>query len=56
MLSVTKLADRGPLYIAERHYPLLAILREGNSACAEEAIAMHILEVAEQMLKDWPTG
>ena len=56
MLSVTRLADRGPLYIAERHYPLLAVLREGDSAPAEEAIARHILEVAEQLLSEWPTG
>jgi DNA-binding GntR family transcriptional regulator len=56
MLSVTRLADRGPLYIAERHYPLLSVLREGDSARAEEAISRHILEVAEQVLSEWPTS
>jgi DNA-binding GntR family transcriptional regulator len=56
MLSVHRLAVRGPLYIAERHRPLLDVLRTKDSARAEEAIATHILEVVEQILAEWPAS
>ncbi len=54
MLSVRVLAGRGPLYIAERHRPLLAALREGGIAQAEESMSAHISELGEQVLAEWP--
>lgn len=53
MITVRRLAKRGPLYIAERHLPLLGILKSGDSARAEEAMEAHILAVGDEVLAEW---
>lgn len=50
-LTVKVLAEKGPLYIAQRHRPLLQLLRTGPSAEAEEAMARHIDEIGIEALQ-----
>ena len=50
-VTIRTLAEPGPLYIAERHWPLLEILKGGDVAAAENAIAEHIEGIGDEVLK-----
>jgi DNA-binding GntR family transcriptional regulator len=50
-VTIRTLTERGPLYIAERHWPLLEILRRSDLNAAEEAIAEHIQTIGEEVLQ-----
>lgn len=50
-VTVRTLAERGPLYIAERHWPLLETLRSADVAAAEDAMAEHIQTIGDEVLR-----
>lgn len=50
-ITVRVLAAKGPLYIAERHWPLLDVLRTGTPAAAEDAMADHIDAIGVEALE-----
>ncbi len=49
-VTVVTLAERGPMYIAQRHPPLLDLLRSGDLTLAEEAMERHISQIGEEVL------
>lgn len=55
-LTVRVLAAKGPLYIAQRHRPLLALLRNGDASQIEEAMANHIDEIGVEALSVFDAG
>lgn len=55
-LTVQVLAAKGPLYIAQRHRPLLELLRGGSAADAEEAMQSHIDEIGAEALEVFDAG
>lgn len=55
-VTVRILAEKGPLYIAQRHHPLLDLLRHGTEAEVEEAMAKHIDEIGAEVLEAFDAG
>lgn len=55
-VTVRVLAQKGPLYIAERHRPLLDLLRHGTQAAVEDAMAKHIDEIGAEALQVFEAG
>lgn len=55
-LTVRVLSAKGPLYIAQRHRPLLEVLRQGRGPEAEEAMANHIDEIGVEALEVFDAG
>lgn len=49
-VTVRVLAQKGPLYIAQRHRPLLELMRRGGGSEVEEAMAAHIDEIGVEAL------
>jgi DNA-binding GntR family transcriptional regulator len=49
-VTIRTLTERGPLYIAERHWPLLETLRGGNVTAAEDAMEEHIQRIGDEVL------
>lgn len=54
-LTVRVLAAKGALYIARRHLPLLELLRRGDAAEIEDAMASHIDEIGIEALAVFDT-
>jgi DNA-binding GntR family transcriptional regulator len=52
-ITVQTLAQRGPVYIAERHWPVLDALKGGDVDAAEEAMAEHIHAIGEEVLRQF---
>lgn len=50
-VTVRVLANRGPLYIAQRHWPLLEALRGPSPEVAVEAAAQHIELVGDEAMR-----
>ncbi len=55
-VTVRVLAEKGPLYIAQRHRPLLEVVRHGTPEQIEEAIAEHIDEIGIEALSVFDAG
>jgi DNA-binding GntR family transcriptional regulator len=50
------LSERGPLYIAERHWPLLECLRAGDVRAAEDAMEEHLRRIGDEVLARFDDG
>lgn len=50
-VTVRVLADRGPLYIAQRHWPLLEALRGPSPDAAVDAAAKHIELIGDEAIR-----
>lgn len=55
-MTVRVLAQKGPLYIAKRHRPLLDLLRSGTGTEVEEAMARHIDEIGVEAIAVFDAG
>lgn len=55
-VTVRFLAAKGPLYIAQRHWPLLEVLRRGQSEEAQDVVAHHIDAIGKEVLELFRTS
>lgn len=55
-VTVGVLAEKGPLYIARRHRPLLEVVRTGSAVEAEGAMSRHIDEIGVEALEVFDAG
>lgn len=55
-VTVRVLAQKGPLYIAQRHRPLLELMRRGRGSEIEEAMARHIDQIGVEALEVFGAG